>query len=94
MDYLHEENEITLQDKEEQIGVLTFKEQGDHRWVITHTYVDPEHRGRGLAETLVEELVRRAEDENKEIIKNRGCPYVIDLFERKSEKYDHMTVAE
>lgn len=94
MEYLHEENEIQLKDEDEQIGEITFEERGNNRWVITHTYIDPEYRGQGLAETLVEELVERAKDENKEIIKNQGCPYVIDLFQKKPEKYDHITVTE
>jgi hypothetical protein len=93
MEFLYEDNEIKLQDEDnEMIGEVAFKENEDGNITITHTYVKPNRRGEGLAEKLVEEVVARAEEENKKIFKKRGCSYAVSLFEEKHEKYDHITI--
>lgn len=95
MNILYEDTKVKLQDeKDKTIGQLTFEEQADNKLIITHTYVNQNYRGEGLAEKLVEALVEKAEKDKKKIIKNEGCSYVVYLFEEKSEKYHHITVEE
>lgn len=55
---------------------------------VDHTFVDPSLRGQGVAEKLVDKLVDEMQKEQKKI--KPICPYVVKLFERKPDKYEHV----
>lgn len=77
-------------DKDEEIAVITYKPADDSDEIVEadHTFVDPSLRGQGIAEQLVERLVEEMEEEGKKI--KPVCPYVVNLFDRKPDKYDHI----
>lgn len=53
----------------------------DGLWVITHTEVDKEYGGQGIAAQLVDEVVKQARQHNVKI--NPVCSYAKRMFERK-----------
>lgn len=91
MEFTKGENKFFHQNDEgEEIAVITYKPSEDSDDVVEadHTFVDPSLRGQGIAEQLVERLVEEMEDEGKKI--KPVCPYVVKLFDRKPDKYDHI----
>lgn len=53
---------------------------------VHHTYVDPAHRGKGLAQDLFHDMVRFARDEERKVIPT--CSFVASMFERHPESAD------
>lgn len=53
---------------------------------VNHTFVDPSQRGKGLAEKLVLEIIKKARNENIKIIPT--CSYVVKYFETHLEYQD------
>lgn len=91
MEFQKGENSIFRENAEgEEIAVITYKPVGDSNEVVDadHTFVDPSLRGEGVAEQLVDRLVEEMEQEGKKI--KPTCPYVVELFKRKPEKYGHI----
>lgn len=70
------------------LAEITWKPISDKVVEVDHTYVDESLRGQGLAEELVDRLVVEMKVDGKMMVP--VCPYVIDLFERKKEKYGHI----
>lgn len=56
LDIHHDEQakRYTVTSGGQEVGLLTYRVLGEHLVDFTHTYVPPEHRGRGIAEKLVE----------------------------------------
>lgn len=56
LDIRHDEQarRYTVLHDGQEVGLLTYRVAGDDLLDFTHTYVPPEHRGRGIAEKLVE----------------------------------------
>jgi predicted GNAT family acetyltransferase len=56
MDIRHDEQagRYTVTSGGQEVGLLTYRVLGEDMIDFTHTYVPPEHRGRGIAEKLVE----------------------------------------
>lgn len=69
------------------IAEVTYVPQGDSV-AIDHTFVDPSLRGQGIAEQLVDRVVEEMQKEQKKIV--AVCPYVVELFKRKPDKYEHI----
>nr|WP_034551323.1 GNAT family N-acetyltransferase [Carnobacterium funditum] len=67
------------------IAEVTYVPSGDDKVILDHTFVDPSLRGQGIAEELVNRVVKEMRIENKKIIPL--CPYAKTLFERKPEIY-------
>jgi hypothetical protein len=89
MEFETGENKIfRVNDEGEEIAVITYKPIGDEVVDADHTFVDPSLRGQGIAEQLVDRLVDEMEQEGKKI--KPTCPYVVELFKRKPDKYDHI----
>ena len=65
---------------------LTFVESDPGHLVIDHSFVPPEHRGRGIARRLVERAVADARVEGSVI--TPLCPYVAALFRRHPDWSD------
>lgn len=83
------ENRFFKEDEEGKvIAEITYKPKSDDVVDADHTFVDPSLRGQGVAEQLVDRLVEEMEAEGKKIYP--GCPYVEKLFERKTDKYEHI----
>ncbi len=53
---------------------------------VHHTYVDPAHRGKGLAQDLFHDMVRFARAEDRQVIPT--CSFVASMFERHPENAD------
>lgn len=66
------------------IGIMEYHYQSDKVLVVTHTFVSPEFRGRGLAKMLLDQLVAVAREKDLKIIPK--CAYVRAVFEQ-SPKY-------
>ncbi|MCO7176160.1 N-acetyltransferase [Sporolactobacillus kofuensis] len=75
-----------LDDQKKEIGEVTFSEQGPSVISIDHTFVDPNYRGKHIAQQLIQAVVNLAEKENLSILP--VCSYAKVLFERKKE-YQH-----
>ena len=67
------------------IAEITYKYIGEYI-AATHTFVDPVLRGQGIAQKLVDEVVRRSRSEGKKI--DPVCPYVKNLFEKDMQYSD------
>ncbi|MFL2099458.1 GNAT family N-acetyltransferase [Desemzia sp. FAM 23991] len=67
------------------IAEITYIPSGEDKVLVDHTFVDPSLRGQGVAEQLVDRTVQEMETEGKKMV--AVCPYVVSLFERKSDKY-------
>ncbi|WP_068599462.1 GNAT family N-acetyltransferase [Vaginella massiliensis] len=70
---------------EQKIGELTFSLK-DNYMIISHTGVDVEHRGQGLAEKLVNEAITYARENQLKI--RPYCSYVSAYMMRKPELKD------
>ncbi|MBG9981526.1 N-acetyltransferase [Aerococcaceae bacterium DSM 111020] len=81
-------NEIILVDaSEEQLGEITYRPNADGSvWEVTHTGVSPKLRGQGVAGKLLDELVKKAENENVKL--KAVCPYVVKKFKEEPAKYN------
>lgn len=84
MEFTKGGNRFYKEEKEKLIAEITYVPQGE-QVAVDHTFVDPSLRGQGIAEQLVDRVVEEMEKENKKIV--AVCPYVVELFKRKPEKY-------
>jgi uncharacterized protein len=66
-----------------EIGEITFTRLGKDKATIDHTYVDPAYRGQGIADNLLDIVVRRLQQENRDIIPI--CSFAIKKLTRKSD---------
>lgn len=83
---VHDPNYITLIDSDENtIASLSYNIDGN---IINanSTFVDPNHRSKGYAQVLVDELVAYARKENKKIVPI--CSYIVRLFENDNTYND------
>lgn len=89
MEFLKGDNRFYQENEDGELSAeITYKPEGDDVVDADHTFVDPSLRGQGIAEQLVERLVEEMEKEGKKI--KPTCPYVVELFERKPDKYGHI----
>lgn len=89
MEFVKGENSFYREDEEGNlIAEITYKVLDANTVDADHTFVDPSLRGQGVAEQLVDRLVNEMEKEGKKI--HPTCPYIVKLFERKEEKYEHI----
>jgi len=72
-------------DGDKVIGECDFS-VSDGQWVITHTEVEEEYGGQGIAAQLVDEVVQQARQRDVKIVP--VCPYAKHRFERKPEYKD------
>ncbi|WP_025725062.1 GNAT family N-acetyltransferase [Acholeplasma granularum] len=82
----HEKGKFYLtSDEGKTIAFITYKYISDYI-AVDHTFVDPILRGQGIAQKLVDEVVKLARLENKKI--DPICPYVHKLFEKDPQYED------
>lgn len=90
MEFQRESKIFQENEEGEEVARITYKPVEDSEDIVdaNGTFVDPSLRGQGIAEQLVDRLVADMEQEGKKI--KPTCPYVVELFERKSDKYGHI----
>ncbi|OCG45193.1 hypothetical protein A9G28_12635 [Gilliamella sp. Fer1-1] len=67
--FLEESNRFYVCDaNNKEIAEMTFTRVGKDKATINHTYTDPTYRGQGIADNLLELVVKRLRQENREII--------------------------
>ena len=83
MEIKKEKNRFVLVDSNREIGEITYFFDQKNNLVVDHTGVNPAYRGQGLAQKLVEAVLKMAEEENLKIIPI--CPYVLAYFQNHPE---------
>ncbi|MCQ6562374.1 GNAT family N-acetyltransferase [Paenibacillus mendelii] len=68
------------------IGEITYKLVDVDTWLIDHTHVDSQYRGRDLGRQLLDMVVHDAREQGRTIIPS--CSYVLAQFKRHSEYED------
>ena len=91
MDFEKAENRFYKNNEDgKMIAEVTYVPSGEDKVILDHTFVDPSLRGQGIAEELVNRVVKEMQIENKKIIPL--CPYAKTLFERKPNIYGSIQV--
>lgn len=72
-------------DGEKYIGESTYS-KSEKIWIIDHTFVEGDYGGQGIAQKLVEELVKQARENNIKIVPL--CPFAKKEFLEKPEYAD------
>lgn len=86
LDIRHDEQAqryTVLRDGQE-VGLLTYRVVGDGLLDFTHTYVPPEHRGRGIAERLVEHAL---EETLQRGYRFRASCWYVDVYARRHPRF-------
>ena len=74
-----EKNRAVVYNNTIQVGECDFLETEDY-WNITHTEVNNEYQGQGIAKKLVECIIENAKKENKKLIAE--CSYAKKILEK------------
>jgi predicted GNAT family acetyltransferase len=76
-----------IEDKTQQlIGEIRYHMDADHRYVVTHTFVNPAYRGQGLANQLLERIIERATQEKRYIYPI--CSFAVKVLQHV--RYQHL----
>ena len=78
-----ENNRFVLKEAGNVVAEITWENLDNNVLDVNHTFVDPIQRGKGLAETLVLEVLAKAKKEEAKIIPS--CSYVAKYFETHEE---------
>ena len=62
-------------EENDRVAEMTYVTSGDSAFIIDHTEVDPELRGKGIAEDLLEAAVKHAREKNLKI--HATCPFAL-----------------
>jgi len=81
-----EGNGFVIRDSEGLVGEITYAPIDDSTWVLDHTYVTPQYRGRDIAQRLLQRVAAEARKEEKKIIPS--CSYALVQFKRHIEYAD------
>ena len=65
---------------------MTYRRPAEHVMDVHHTFVDPAHRGEGLAQALYYAMVAFAREQRRKVIPT--CSFVASMFERNPEDAD------
>jgi predicted GNAT family acetyltransferase len=68
------------------VGEITYKLVDVGTWVIDHTYLDPEYRGRNLGKQLLDLVVDEARENGRKIVPS--CSYALEQFKANPEYAD------
>lgn len=69
LNYLEDHERFYVCDaNNKQIAEMTFTRVGQNKATINHTYIDPEYRGKGIADKLLNLVVTKLQQERREII--------------------------
>ena len=75
-----DENKAIAYDSEKKVGECDFEEIDDI-WNITHTEVDNDYQGQGIARKLVENVIENSQKYNKKI--KATCSYARKIIEKE-----------
>lgn len=83
MQYLEGENRFYVPDPTggKDIAEIVFERQGDDLALITHTEVNLNYRGQGIADRLFDLVIEKMQQEGRRIVP--VCSYAVKQFERK-----------
>lgn len=68
------------------VGKITYSDTKGGKWIIDHTYVDPNHRNQQIGEQLVKAVVEWAREENVKLLPL--CPFAKREFEQTPDYAD------
>lgn len=71
------------------VAEMTYEREGQRKIVIDHTEVDESLQGQGVGESLVEEAVKFARENN--LLIKPTCPFVRRILESSDEYEDVLT---
>ncbi|MFI3168286.1 MAG: GNAT family N-acetyltransferase [Bacillota bacterium] len=87
MEFLHNTNEITIQNENgEVIALVAFPEESENVVTVNRTFVSDVLRGQGIAGKLMGELVKNLKETNRKA--NPTCSYAVSWFEKHPEFQD------
>lgn len=87
MDFKHENNRIFLEDQDgKTIAEVTFPNIAENKVNVSRTFVDKSLRGQGVADKLLNELVKHLKNTNQKA--TATCSYAVDWFEKHPEHSD------
>lgn len=72
------------ENEKDPLAVITYQPDDDNNLIVDHTYVSDELRGEGVAEQLVDEMVKYARAKDKKLIPE--CSYAKSKL-RNSQTY-------
>ena len=79
-----EESRLTLHEGGEELGLISFRVlPGTSIAVAEHTYVSPQHRGKGIATKLAASFFEHCQKEG--LLVRPVCPYIVAYMERHPE---------
>lgn len=81
-----EGNGYILRNVKGRIGEISYTMADANTWIIDHTAVDGEYRGRGLARQLLDFVVAEAREKGRKIIPS--CSYALHQFQTDSSLSD------
>lgn len=86
LDIRHDEQarKYTATQDGREVGLLTYRVVGEGLVDFTHTYVPPEHRGRGIAEKLVEHAL---EETTRRGLRFQASCWYVGGFARRHPKF-------
>ena len=75
--------EFFIEDNGERTAKIQYFDSDEGTITLYHTEVDPDLRGKGVGEDLVERAVKFARDHDLKIV--AACPFARELIERNEE---------
>ncbi len=86
--FKEDENRSIAFDENIEIGECTYQ-VSDGVWNISHTFVEPEYGGQGIAKQLVDKIIWQAREANTKV--SATCSYAINLF-NKTDDYNDVLI--
>lgn len=81
--FIEKKNCIKAYINNQEIGICEYFEE-DNNWNIIHTKVNENYQGQGIAKKLVENVIVRANENNKKV--TATCSYANKLLNEKNKK--------
>ena len=86
MDFKRGDQKIEVYEDHQVVGEITYSDTKGGKWIIDHTYVDPNHRNQQIGEQLVKAVVGWAREEQVKLLPL--CPFAKKEFEHQSSYQD------
>ncbi len=86
MEFKRADQKIEAYQEGQVVGEITYSDTKGGKWIIDHTYVDPNHRNQQIGEQLVKAMVEWAREENVKLLPL--CPFAKREFEQTPDYAD------
>ena len=86
MEFKRTDQKIEAYQDNQVVGEITYSDTKGGKWIIDHTYVDPNHRNQQIGEQLVKAIVEWAREENVKLLPL--CPFAKREFEQTPDYAD------